>query len=197
MKSLLLVKFSLQVHCGIQPDVPSIGQLTTCLYKLIGEVRTIKNDLRRAKKKNSCFLSVCFMLLVKGIVSLYNTIQDRQDSLESDSSVVSLSPSPAPSHGKDCFMLYSLFILHFFHAASCILGDPTGEHVKIEGFTQRQVKGKEVLASSASSLALKLMDLFFTKEDMAKSNCTPAEGREILRQDIIAGIRWKNMCIAS
>ena len=48
-----------------------------------------------------------------------------------------------------------------------------------------------MLASSASSLALKLMDLFFTKEEMAKSNCTPAEGREILRQDIIAGIRCK------
>ena len=68
-----------------------------------------------------------------------------------------------------------------------ILGDPNGEHVRIDGFTQR--KGKEMLASSASSLALKLMNLFFTKEEMAKSNCTPAEGREILRQDIIAGIR--------
>lgn len=135
------------VHCGMQQDIPNIGQLTTCLYKLMGEVRTIKNDLKRAKKKNPGFLS------------------DRQDSLESDSSMVSLSPSPAPSH------------------------DHNGEHVRIDGFTQRQVKGKEVLASSASSLALKLMDLFFTKEEMGKSNCTPAEGREILRQDIIAGIR--------
>ena len=76
-------------------------------------------------------------------------------------------------------------------ANSCILGDPRGEHIKIDGFTQRQVKGKEVLASNASSLALKLMDLFFTKEEMARSNCTPAEGREILRQDIIAGIQCK------
>ena len=61
--------------------------------------------------------------------------------------------------------------------------------MKIDGFTQRQVKGKEVLASTASSLALKLMDLFFTREEMGKSNCTPAEGRDILRQYIIAGIR--------
>ena len=76
-----------------------------------------------------------------------------------------------------------------FRYSFLILGDPNGEHVRIDGFTQRQVKGKEVLALSASSLALKLMDLFFTKEEMAKSNCTPAEGREILRQDIIAGIR--------
>ena len=80
--------------------------------------------------------------------------------------------------------------MYFVHAAnSCILGDPRSEHMKIDGFTQRQVKGKEVLASTASSLALKLMDLFFTREEMGKSNCTPAEGRDILRQDIIAGIR--------
>lgn len=78
---------------------------------------------------------------------------------------------------------------HLHIANSCILGDPRDEHMKIDGFTQRQVKGKEVLVSNASSLALKLMDLFFTKEEMAKSNCTPAEGRDILWQDIIAGIR--------
>ena len=87
-------------------------------------------------------------------------------------------------------LLHTLIL--FMHIAnSCILGDPRGEHIKIDGFTQRQVKGKEVLASNASSLALKLMDLFFTKEEMARSNCTPAEGREILRQDIIAGIQCK------
>ena len=74
-------------------------------------------------------------------------------------------------------------------ANACILGDPRGDHVKVEGFTQRQVKGKEVLASDETTLALKLMDLFFSREDMARSNCTPAEGRELLRQDIIAGIR--------
>ena len=76
-----------------------------------------------------------------------------------------------------------------FRYSFLILGDPNGEHVRIDGFTQRQVKGKEVLTLSASSLALKLMDLVFTKEETAKSNCTPAEGREILWQDIIAGIR--------
>lgn len=56
---------------------------------------------------------------------------------------------------------------------------------------QQQVKGKEVLASDETQLALKLMDLFFTKEEMARGNCTPAEGRELLRQDVIAGIRCK------
>ena len=58
---------------------------------------------------------------------------------------------------------------------------------------RRQVKGKEVLASNESSLALKLMDLFFTKEEMARSNYTQAKGRDILRQDIIAGIRCNHL----
>ena len=46
-----------------------------------------------------------------------------------------------------------------------------------------------MLTSNEAQLALKLMNLFFTREE--KSNCTPAEGKEILRQDIIVGIRCK------
>ena len=41
----------------MQQDVPSIGLLTTCLYELMGEVKTIKNDLKRVKKKK-VFLTV-------------------------------------------------------------------------------------------------------------------------------------------
>ena len=82
---------------------------------------------------------------------------------------------------------------HFSTANFCILGDLRGDHIKVEGYTQRQVKGKEVLASDAAALALKLMDLFFTKDEMATSNCTPAEGRKLLRQDVIAGIRCKSV----
>ncbi|CAI8011702.1 hypothetical protein GBAR_LOCUS7511, partial [Geodia barretti] len=61
------------VHCGMQQDVPNIGQLTTCLFKLMGEVRTIKNDLKRAKKKNPGFLSVCLLFKHKcyGVI-IYN-----------------------------------------------------------------------------------------------------------------------------
>lgn len=84
---------------------------------------------------------------------------------------------------------YKACLFNLAAGNACILGDPRGDHVKVEGFTQRQVKGKEVLASDETTLALKLMDLFFSREDMARSNCTPAEGRELLRQDIIAGIR--------
>ena len=41
----------------MQQSVPSIGQLTTCLYELMGEVKTIKSDLKKVKKKKG-FLSV-------------------------------------------------------------------------------------------------------------------------------------------
>lgn len=50
-----------------------------------------------------------------------------------------------------------------------------------------------MLALDESQLALKLVD-FFTKEEMARGNCTPAEGRVhvLLRQfDAIAGTRCK------
>lgn len=43
-----------------------------------------------------------------------------------------------------------------------------------------------MLASDETQLALKLTDLFFTKEKIARGNCTPAEGKEL---DVIAGIR--------
>ena len=76
----------------------------------MGEVRTIKNDLKRAKKKNPGFLSVCLLFYKLYGVIIYN-MQDRQDSLESDSSVLSPSPSPAPSHGKGSNMLHSILYL--------------------------------------------------------------------------------------
>ena len=77
-------------------------------------------------------------------------MQDRQESVESDK--FSLSPSPV--------FMCKIFVLL---ANCCLLGDPLGDNVKIEGCTQRQVKGKEVLASDSTALALKLMDNSFDK----------------------------------
>ena len=51
------------------------------------------------------------------------------------------------------------------------------------------MKAKENASTSATQLALKLMDIFFTKEELSSGNCTQAEGRELLRQDVIDGIR--------
>ena len=45
--------FGSQAHYGMQREVPNIGQLTTCLYELMGEVRTIKHDLKIVKKRKA------------------------------------------------------------------------------------------------------------------------------------------------
>ena len=86
-------------------------------------------------------------------------MQDRQDS---DSSVLSHSPSLLllMVRALTCCTPYCTYLTHFFSFMffRYILGDPNGEHVRIDGFTQRKVKGKEMLAPSASSLALKLMN---------------------------------------
>ena len=66
-----------------------------------------------------------------------------------------------------------------------------GEHVSVDGVPQWKVKAKEASSTKASSLALKLMEVFFTKEELAQGNCTEAEGRELLSPDVINGIRCR------
>lgn len=65
------------------------------------------------------------------------------------------------------------------------------------GFSQISVTAKENASSDAASLALKLMDLFFTKQEMANGCCTEVEGRDLLRQDIIEGIRCAFISVLS
>lgn len=62
----------------------------------------------------------------------------------------------------------------------------------IAGYTQMQVTAKESCISDAKSLALKLMDVFFTKDEMASGNCTFVKGKNLLNLAIIDGIRSKN-----
>lgn len=76
-------------------------------------------------------------------------------------------------------------LFNFPPANQCILGGPRGEHVTITGYTQTQVKGKEVSVVDAGPLALRLMDLFFSREEMVRENCTDAEGRNLLEPEII------------
>ena len=59
----------------------------------------------------------------------------------------------------------------------------------IEGFTQSAVKAKEVASSDAVKLALNLMDLFFSKQEMASSSCTETKGKQLLDPTIVDGIR--------
>ena len=59
------------------------------------------------------------------------------------------------------------------HIGFCILGDPKGDHVVIQGVPQLQVTIREDLALSAQKLAL---PLFFTDDDLAKGICSPQSG---------------------
>ena len=82
-------------------------------------------------------------------------------------------------------------VLPFCVAIQCILGDPRGEHVVLSGYTQANVKAEEYSATDACALARKLMELFFTREEMANGNCTEADGRILLNPEVISGIRCK------
>ena len=85
----------------------------------------------------------------------------------------------------------------FIFIVLCVLGDPSVKErcVVIDGFSQLAVKAKENASTDACQLALKLMDVFFTKEELSVGNCTEAEGRELLRQDVIDGIRCKSLSL--
>ena len=84
----------------------------------------------------------------------------------------------------------------FIFIVLCVLGDPSVKErcVVIDGFSQLAVKAKENASTDSCQLALKLMDVFFTKE-LSAGNCTEAEGRELLRQDDIDGIRCKSFSL--
>jgi len=73
----------------------------------------------------------------------------------------------------------------------CILGNPRGgpnEMVVVKG-NSFLVKAKEAACSNASSLALKLMDVFFTREELSSGCCTEAKGKALLDPEVIDGIR--------
>ena len=76
----------------------------------------------------------------------------------------------------------------------CFLGnpkEPVGEkRIFIKGTSQMQVRAQE--ARSKSARRLKLLSLFFMKEEMAESLCTPLEGKKLLNPEIIEGIRRKS-----
>jgi hypothetical protein len=59
-------------------------------------------------------------------------------------------------------------VTKFKHVNACPVGDP----------------GK---------FALKLLSVFFSPEELRRSNCTPAEGRDLLDPDSLLGIKSKNI----
>ena len=79
----------------------------------------------------------------------------------------------------------------------CILGNPKGEHQYVSNISQLEVTSRESIATSAQKLALSLLDLFFTQEQLANAICSPickgsmTSEKELLDQRIINGIRCK------
>ena len=81
----------------------------------------------------------------------------------------------------------------------CCLGDPKGavgeKKIVIKETTQMEVCAQEARSKIARKLALKLLGLFFMKEQMAEGSCTPLEGKKLLTPEIIEGIRHKSCSI--
>ena len=73
-----------------------------------------------------------------------------------------------------------------------ILGDLNGEFIRIDHPTVKasDIRGVEVLSKAASKCALALLDVFFSKECLARYLATK-EGKDLLDPDIIEGIRCK------
>ncbi|KAL5474534.1 hypothetical protein EMCRGX_G026492 [Ephydatia muelleri] len=70
----------------------------------------------------------------------------------------------------------------------CWLGDPNGEKVWVPEGDAKKVLAAEVVSDTAAKLALALLSVFFTDQEMARSNCTPAPSRQLLNPNIISGI---------
>ena len=79
------------------------------------------------------------------------------------------------------------------------LGNPFGregiEKLFIPDVNRRDVRAVEALSKEPSKFALALVDVFFSKETLAKSVVTQKEGRERLDLDVIEGIRRKYITI--
>ena len=76
--------------------------------------------------------------------------------------------------------------------AGCLLGDPEGENVYIDGVVPARVISSEFMAKSPEKLALNLLGVFFTQDQLTKGNCTPTpDHKDLLDPRIINGIRCK------
>ena len=82
-------------------------------------------------------------------------------------------------------------MLVIFAHTGCWLGNPKGEKVWVPGGDPKKVLAAEVVSDSPAKLALALLNVFFTEQEMASSNCTPAPSRQLLNPNIISGIHCK------
>ena len=78
----------------------------------------------------------------------------------------------------------------------CLLGDPEGENVYIDGGVPARVMSSKFMAKSPQKLALNLLGAFFTQNQLTKGNCTPtSDHKDILDLRIINGVLCTCKCI--
>lgn len=93
-----------------------------------------------------------------------------------------------------------MFKITFFLNADPLMvccGQPrlAGKHVYLKLPTEaavaefRQLEGCP--PKEPGKFALKLLSIFFCDEELSESNCTKAEGRKLLDQNILLGIKCK------
>ncbi len=87
--------------------------------------------------------------------------------------------------------------LHKYRSSSVCLGDPSNKGIKLPvplaAATEQLTQLKHSLPNDAEKYALKLLFIFFKDEELAESNCTLAEGRRLLDQDVLKGIQCKRV----
>lgn len=78
-------------------------------------------------------------------------------------------------------------------------GNPavTGKHVHLKLSTEAALADFKQLTScppkEPAKFALKLLSMFFTDKELSESNCTRAEGRQLLDPNTLTGIRCKSI----
>ena len=89
--------------------------------------------------------------------------------------------------------------------SGCWLGNPVAassskDRVWVAGNVQQEkISDATSATSSVKSLGLWLLTTLFSEEQLAAGNCTPAQGRQVLSQDVMSGICGKKLlfCVAA
>ena len=96
-------------------------------------------------------------------------------------------------HSGKCTDILSKF---GFCSVGCWLGDPSSNlsenrKVWVQKADATKVQTAEIISRTPVKLALNLMTTLFSEEELARGNCTPTKGRELLNPRVILGIRRK------
>ena len=94
----------------------------------------------------------------------------------------------------DLKLIYMVFKDLFLCAIGCWLGSPHTHVIErkkiwIPRGDANKVSMAEAISTNPPRLACNLLSVFFTKDELSKGNCTPAQGRNLLDPNIIQGIR--------